>query len=380
MSIQPFASKNQTGLVPQSLLAYSPNGLSALEINSTSITIAGNLNTPTPIYVGISATTGLTTTLATGLDVNCDFNMNSNDITNLDTLSSTTGNPLTISSDDILYLNSGADITLNALSGGVISLNSGDNTQITCGENFFVSTNTTTGTVQFNSPTPTYFNTATANTGDGTIIASNFSGTATNSTNSVITTATSNINYTLLVATANTGTLPILGSGSDLNYNPVSQTLIVKNMTVSGNETQTGTITTNILRTDIMIQQVSYLTLQFNTLANFTALLTLGTFIMSTYDNGSTVSNSIVTINLPALPNDGSYDGYTFQIRKLRGGVNQSTNNWLITAPTNIIISSGNSLNAGSGGANSSSTPVSFTQRYIIATYSGVGYYVGCSN
>ena len=48
-----------------------------------------------------------------------------------------------------ILLNSGADITLNALSGGVISLNSGDNVQLSCGENFFVNTNSTTGLVGF---------------------------------------------------------------------------------------------------------------------------------------------------------------------------------------------------------------------------------------
>jgi uncharacterized protein (DUF2345 family) len=115
MSISSLDLINQTTLVPNTLLGYSSNGVSAIEILPTSITIAGDLTT-TPIYVGISASTGLTTTLATGLDVNCDFNMNSNDITNLDTLSSTTGNPLTISSDDILYLNSANNTQINAVS------------------------------------------------------------------------------------------------------------------------------------------------------------------------------------------------------------------------------------------------------------------------
>ena len=59
--------------------------------------------------------------------------------------------------------------------------------------------------------------------------------------------------------------------------------------------------------------------------------------------------------------------------------VNQTTNNWIINAPTNIIISSGNTLNAGSGGANNTSTPSSFTQRYTITNIGGTYYYVGCS-
>jgi len=217
MSIQPLDNRLQTSLVPNTLLGYSSNGFSAIEILPTSITIAGDLNTPTPVYVGISASTGLTTTLATGLDVNCDFNMNSNDITNLDTLSSTIGSNLTLSSSDNAVINStgiqlnasdfitmtatndtmsltaddtitltsnamgisliggngdggnndislttnsgtlvgsiicqsAGDITLNAPNGGVISLNSGDNIQLSCGENFFVNTNSTTGIVGF---------------------------------------------------------------------------------------------------------------------------------------------------------------------------------------------------------------------------------------
>jgi hypothetical protein len=129
MSVSPLDLVNQTGLVPNSLLGYSSNGQSALEITATDITIAGNLTT-TPIYVEISAVGGLTTTNPTGLDVNCDFNMNSNDITNLDTLSSTTGIDLTLSSQT-----------------GQIVLNAGDNVNINAGENFTLNTNATTGII-----------------------------------------------------------------------------------------------------------------------------------------------------------------------------------------------------------------------------------------
>jgi uncharacterized protein (DUF2345 family) len=112
MSISTLNNSAQTGLVPNSLLGYSSNGVSAIEITPTAITIAGDLDTPTPIYVGISASTGLTTTLATGLDVNCDFNMNGNDITNLDTLSSTIGVAMNINGDDNLILTAGGDLSL----------------------------------------------------------------------------------------------------------------------------------------------------------------------------------------------------------------------------------------------------------------------------
>lgn len=210
-------------------------------------------------------------------------------------------------------------------------------------------------------------------TGDG-IINANLNGKVN------LTSASSNLNYTILVADGNTGYQNIKGSGSDLNYNPFSQTLSVKNMIVSGNESQTGIITTNVLKTDIMYQQVSYTNTAIVSIPTTTALLAYGTFFMSTYDTGSTIVNSIVQYIFPTLPTDGSMDGYTFQIRKLRGGVNQSTQNWVFTAPGNFILPNGNTLNAGSGGAVNNTTPNSFTQRFTIATYNNVGYYVGCNN
>ena len=133
MSISSLDLVNQTTLVPNSLLGYSSNGVSALEINPTAITIAGNLNTPTPIYVGISASTGLTTTLSTGLDVNCDFNMNDNNITNLNEISGTTD--LTITGSDIytncqgLQFDAGTYINLTTNTGNITTTSAGD-TQI----------------------------------------------------------------------------------------------------------------------------------------------------------------------------------------------------------------------------------------------------------
>ena len=87
MSVSSLDLVNQTTLVPQNLLGYSSNGQSALEITPSSIVLGGNLTT-TPVYVSINATTGLTTTNPNGLDVNCDLDLNQNDITNVDTISS----------------------------------------------------------------------------------------------------------------------------------------------------------------------------------------------------------------------------------------------------------------------------------------------------
>jgi len=100
---------------------------------------------------------------------------------------------------------------------------------------------------------------------------------------------------------------------------------------------------------------------------------------MTTFSE-STTSNTIITVNLPELPTTGAYDGYSFQLRKLNGGINQTSQNWSIIAPAAIIIPNGNTLNVGSGGANFISTPSSLTQRYTIATVNNIGYYVGCNN
>jgi len=122
MSISSLDLINQTTLVPQTLLGYSSNGVSALEITPTSITIAGDLNT-TPIYVEISALGGLTTTNPTGLNVNCDFNMNDNNITNLNEIIGTTD--LTLTGSDIytntqgLQLNAGSFINLDCNVGNI---------------------------------------------------------------------------------------------------------------------------------------------------------------------------------------------------------------------------------------------------------------------
>jgi len=155
MSITPYSSQNQTGLVPQTLLGYSSNGVSAIEITSTEITIAGDLNTATPIYVGISASTGLTTTLSTGLDVNCDLNMNSNDITNLNTLKfdntgidisdQATDAQITSNNGGQLFLTCSNDLKLDVNNASIVELT--PTTLTLTGEIVNVNTNVTTGLI-----------------------------------------------------------------------------------------------------------------------------------------------------------------------------------------------------------------------------------------
>ena len=151
MSIQPYNTQYQTTLIPQTLLGYSDDGISAIQINPTSIILGGNLNTVTPITVEVSASTGLTTNRIGGLNVNCGFDMNSNDITNLDTLSST-GN-LTLSAADIftncqgINLDAGSYINLQ-VSSGYINLNSSNEINMTAQNNYITLTASTDITLQ----------------------------------------------------------------------------------------------------------------------------------------------------------------------------------------------------------------------------------------
>ena len=116
MSIQPYNAQYQTTLIPQTLLGYSDDGVSAIQINPTSIILGGNLNTVTPITVEVSASTGLTTNRIGGLNVNCNFDMNTNNITNVNTISATAVSDITISADGLIINNAGDTIQLNASS------------------------------------------------------------------------------------------------------------------------------------------------------------------------------------------------------------------------------------------------------------------------
>jgi hypothetical protein len=87
MSISSLDTSNQTGLVPNTLLGYSSDGVNAIQITPTALTLAGNLTT-SPIYATISQS-GLSTTNPTGFDIISKLNMNSNNIDNVGTITAT---------------------------------------------------------------------------------------------------------------------------------------------------------------------------------------------------------------------------------------------------------------------------------------------------
>lgn len=177
--------------------------------------------------------------------------------------------------------------------------------------------------------------------------------------------ATGITNYSLILTQNLSGTGALKCSTSDLNYNASTQYLNCSNINVSGT-----------IKTDLILQRTLYFNTQIFTI-NSSTLLTNGTFYVSRFDSGSTIVNTIITVNLPVLPTDGSLDGFSIQFRKQRGGVTQGSINWNFVAPSSIIIPNSNTLNSGSGGTKVSDTVNSFTQRFEIFTYSGVAYYFG---
>jgi len=147
MSVQPLDLVNQTTLVPNNLLGYSTDQDSAIQITPTEITIAGNLNT-TPIYVGISSSTGLTTNRFGGLNVNCGFDMNYNDIIEVGSISRFDGNNLNIQT------NGGGNILISNQIGAYANIdtfNVNTSSPLTVNDGSFINTITGVGYTTRNS-------------------------------------------------------------------------------------------------------------------------------------------------------------------------------------------------------------------------------------
>ena len=257
------------------------------------------INTPDPNNTPVSLGTGI---VKEGLQMSNDFDPNGNVInrlllspsTNVMLLTETKNNNnptfkitdttkyVSISSTLLEFSNginiqdlscssitsAGGDITLQTGGVGVLSLNSGDNTQITCGENFFVSTNPTTGTIQFTSPTPTYFNTATANTGDGSIYVDTLfsaSGSMLNIN------AESNLNLTSVNngvnITAPNGGITLDSNQTDINGAIVNLTATSSSVNISGPDIQLNS-TNNINLTSNSANIVLDANVDINLLSN----------------------------------------------------------------------------------------------------------------
>jgi hypothetical protein len=248
MSISPLDLVNQTTLVPNSLLGYSSNGESAIEITPTSITLGGDLNT-TPIYVEVSASTGLTTNRVGGLNVNCAFDMNGNDITECTSVSNSQGN-ITISSV-------ADDVNLSAGGGAICSINAGT-TNVSASDILTITGTTavyiegSNDLISLSSANGIFVNDIGGSGGNGNIYANNFfgvassasfantAGSATNSNNILITTDDTSGNYYIPFSkSSGTGYKGLFQDDTTtaLTYNPNTSTLSATTFTGTLNGT-----------------------------------------------------------------------------------------------------------------------------------------------
>lgn len=143
----------------------------------------------------------------------------------------------------------------------------------------------------------------------------------------------------------------------NVNNNLSANTAVISSLTVSS--------INNISYTTMIHNNVTYITSQ--TVTYTINDLQQGNIYMNLFDNNPI--NTVITVNLPILPTDGSLDGYLFTFRKLRGGINQTTPNWIFNGS---IIPVDNTLN----GVQNTYNVNSFNIQYIIVTYNSIGYYI----
>jgi uncharacterized protein (DUF2345 family) len=113
-------SQNKTDLVPNSLVGNNDSKFISMTPN-LGINFYDSVST---ILASISWN-GISTNNPNGFDIQSPLNMNNNNINNVNTISGVTGNALTISSDDILYINTGNNTQINAVSS--FTATAGDN-------------------------------------------------------------------------------------------------------------------------------------------------------------------------------------------------------------------------------------------------------------
>lgn len=92
--------------------------------------------------------------------------------------------------------------------------------------------------------------------------------------------------------------------------------------------------------------KINVLTLQINTFT-VDSILAGGSTIVSTYTSANpSTANDSITINLPTP--DSRLDGIQFFFRKMRGALNNSSENWrFVTNPSSIIVSSATASTTG---------------------------------
>jgi hypothetical protein len=248
----------QTNLVPKTLFGTGSVGGSevSMSVSPTGIILGGDLNTATPITATISQA-GIITDNPTGFNILSSLNLNSNYITDVDTISSTTGSVINISGDGGIAMTS---------ANGSISLNSSTEINLT-----------SAAEINIVNPSDTWFNLTTPNTGDGKIYA----GT---------------VLATLLGNASSASTVEIIDNNTSATYYP---TFVSNNV---------GNLTLNVDKTT---NPLSYIPSTGNLSSTlFTGLLSTGGLVyLSTGSVAITGSSTFNNFNLPSIFNS-TYKNY----------------------------------------------------------------------
>jgi len=238
---------NQTGLIPQQLFSLTENGSQSINVSNTGITLCGDLLT-TPIIANISQL-GIVTDNPTGFDILSPLNMNSNAITNVDTISSTDGYNMIITSTNDFNLQSVSVMNLN-VSNGSLNLTSSSG-EIALSTDQQITLKAGTG-MNFITPVGIWISGSSPNVGDGSLYANfygSLNGTATNATTAAlattITTTNTNVSSNYYLNFSNSSST---GNGSVLKTAGISvnpSTNIITATSFTGNLTGTATNATN---------------------------------------------------------------------------------------------------------------------------------------
>jgi hypothetical protein len=384
MSISSLDLINQTTLVPNSLLGYSSNGQSALEITPTTITLGGNLTT-TPIYVGISAVGGLTTTNPNGLDVNCDLDLNQNDITSVNNISNN-GNDLN--------LTAGGVNNMNLTAGGYFNLNATGPSYIN-GSNIELISLTN---MNFICPTGAYFsiNPLTPLAADGIVYGS--------ATKVGLTSDNTSGTYYIpfsKTTSANNNTLFIDDATGPLSYNPSTSTLTASifsgsatTMAITADNTN-GSYNIPFFKTNLANGNIIYIDtvgpgfLQYNpALGSLSTIIFAGSLSAptgqsaTTYTAGTqtlalTISSSVTYLNF-AFIMTGDINNFTFTGLRPNGEYYLFLTNTSGTARTvNNVL--GGTANIRTSYASPITIPATTGKGVVRILFDGTTYYLDCN-
>jgi len=195
---------NQTNLIPQQLYSETLDASQSIKIDNQGIVLGGDLLT-TPIYASISQN-GISTTNPNGFDILSKLNMNSNNITNVGTITATSFNGTASNANNVTISDNNTGSTFYPT---FASTNSG---------NLPLYVDKTTSPLSY----VPFTGNLTATTFTGSL--SGNATTATTASQVVITSESGNTNFDICMTSGTSGNLAI-GDTSTLYFNPSTLTL-----------------------------------------------------------------------------------------------------------------------------------------------------------